>query len=77
MMYTVSPRGDSSFEMFTVEASGYNEAASIAVKQLCGRGGGVRLTGEFGRSGVFQGYVNIRGTTDMNSVGGNFHVREQ
>lgn len=77
--YTISPRSESDFTPFTVEADTHEAAATLAAKSLCkGRRNAHtvharRETGIVGKSGVFQGYAYMK-TGSETSVGGNFHV---
>lgn len=78
--YQISPRGESSFDLFTVEAESYQAAAQKAAYTLHqGRGKPTvharRVTGENGKSGFFHAYVNIGGGEHReSSLGGPFHV---
>jgi hypothetical protein len=73
--YSISPRGESSFDPFTVEANNYSAAATMAARRLHGsQVGAMRVTGHNSMSGVFQSYVRIGRESGSTSVGGNFHV---
>lgn len=74
--YTVSPRSESTFVPFQVEAESYNEAAHKAAAKLHARSHARRVTGTPDRSGVFQAYRYVPGGTET-SVGGNFHLVEE
>ena len=74
--YTVSPRSESQFRPFTVEASDYTEAANKVARKLFRADRALRVTGTPGKSGVFQGYKSLRGNGET-SVGGNFHLIEE
>lgn len=75
--YLIRSTASTDFDAFTVTADSYQDAATKASHKLNGKGTrGLRVTGTSSKSGVFQGYKDLRGGGET-SVGGNFHISEQ
>lgn len=78
--FKITPHGSNSPAAFTVEAETHESAATSAAIQMLGKARGLvalRVTGEHGKNGMFQGYVNRFGGGSgaaQNSTGWQFHV---
>ena len=64
--------------VFTVNAESYDDAATKAARKILNTRSekiqGLRVTGDNGKSGMFNAYRSER--DGMNSVGSNFHISE-
>jgi hypothetical protein len=64
-------------EKFTVYAYTVEQAADIAFRKICPNTRShktIRVTGDSGKSGIFQGYKELGGGQQLTSVGPQFNV---
>jgi hypothetical protein len=73
--YTATVRATG--EKITVKAESYEEAAQHAINRLVSRDATAqRVTGDSGKSGMFQGYKYSKKMNGSTSIGGNIHIME-
>lgn len=74
MNYLITIReGSKKGKKFIIKADSHEEAAQKAMPKVSRGAVAIRVTGELGKSGIFQGYKSVR-TGGSTSDGPNFHV---